>query len=52
MSEAIKIDQVDAMALSRIATELEKMNAATLDGVPGIWMAEITARKEHEKNRV
>ena len=51
MSEAIKIDQVNALALSRACMEIERMSDEDLDAMCILIEAEITARKEYGNHR-
>ena len=51
MSEAIKIDQVNALALSRACMEIERMSDADLDALCVLVEAEITARRNHDTRK-
>ena len=51
MSEAIKMDQVNALALSRACMEIERMSDDDLDAMCLLLEAEITARKKHDTSK-
>ena len=51
MSEAIKIDQVNAQLLTRVCTDMEHMSDADLDALCVLIEAEITARENHDTRK-